>query len=175
HSHLQVFATDTPGNTFEEEFTSSLRYYREEGRSYWADLLQEEERLGERWVGRGAQSAWLASFVSQSLLADTLVLFPEHQTILDLSDEALDEFCRGLGQALQHLESQGVYSFNLAWFSGVVGSQEMCLHARLSPRLYLTPSLWGTDTTALQHLYQEHFMVQTPEAAASALRQAFKL
>ena len=175
HSHLQVFATDTPGNTLEEEFTSSLRYYREEGRSYWADLLLEEERLGERWVGRGAHSAWLTSFVSQSLLADTLVLFPEHQTILDLSDEALDEFCRGLGQALQHLASQGVYSFNLAWFPGVAGSQEMCLHARLSPRLYLTPRLWGTDTTALQHLYQEHFMVQTPEAAASALQQAFKL
>ena len=57
----------------------------------------------------------------------------------------------------------------------VAGGQEMCLHARLSPRLYLTPSLWGTDTTALQHLYQEHFMVQTPEAAASALQQAIKL
>ena len=80
-----------------------------------------------------------------------------------------------LGQALQHLASQEVYSFNLAWFSGVAGSREMCLHARLSPRLYLTPSIWGTDTTALQHLYQEHFMVQTPEAAATALQQAIKL
>ena len=175
HPHLQILATDTPGNTLQEELTASLRYYREEGRSYWADLLLEEERLGERWVGRGIHSAWLTSFVSRSLLADTLVLFPEYQTILDLSDEALDEFCRGLGQTLHHLASQGVYSFNLAWFSGVAGSQEMCLHARLSPRLYLTPSIWGTDTTALQHLYQEHFMVQTPEAAASALQQAFKL
>src|SRR5205085_12047968 len=106
-------------------------------------------------------------------LADTLILFPEHQTIGDLSAEALDEFCRGLGQALEYLASQGVYSFNLAWFCGV--GQQMCLHARLSPRLYLTPSIWGTDTTALQHLYQEHFMVQTPEAAASALQQAIKL
>jgi hypothetical protein len=53
---------------------------REEGRSYWADLLLAEERLGERWVARGAQSVWLTSFVSQSLLAETLILFPEHQT-----------------------------------------------------------------------------------------------
>lgn len=175
HPHLQVLATDTPGNTLEEELRASSRYYREEGRSYWTDLLLEEERLGERWVARGRHSSWLTSFVSQSLLADTLVLFPEHQTILELSDAALQEFCRGLEQALQHLASQSVYSFNLAWFSGVDGSHEMCLHARLSPRLYLTPSIWGTDTTALQHLYQEHFMVQTPEAAASALRQAIKL
>jgi hypothetical protein len=109
------------------------------------------------------------------LLADTLILFPEIQTILDLTDEGLEEFCRGLRQALGHLASQGVYSFNLAWFSGVAGSQEMCLHARLSPRVYLTPSIWGTDTTALQHLYQEHFMVQTPEVVATALQQAIQL
>ena len=175
HPHLQILATDTPGNTLEEELTCSLHYYREKGRSYWADLLSEEERLGERWVARGAHSAWITSFVSRSLLADTLILFPEIQTFLELTDEGLDEFCRGLGQALQHLASQGVYSFNLAWFSGIAGSQEMCLHARLSPRLYLTQSLWGTDTTSLQHLYQEYFMVQAPEVVATALRQAIKL
>jgi UDPglucose--hexose-1-phosphate uridylyltransferase len=174
HPHLQVLATNTPGNTLQEKIAASVRYYREEGRSYWDDLLLEEERLGERWIGQGTFSTWLTSFVSQSLLADTLVLFPAYQTILELSDAALAEFCRGLGQALQHLASQGVYSFNLAWYSGVVGSKEMCLHVRLSPRLYLTPSLWGTDTTALQHLYQEHFMVQTPEAAAATFRQAIK-
>jgi len=175
HPHLQILATDTPGNTLDEELTCSLHYYREKGRSYWADLLSEEERLGERWVARGAHSAWITSFVSRSLLADTLILFPEIQTFLDLTDEGLDEFCRGLGQALHLLASQGVYSFNLAWFSGIAGSQEMCLHARLSPRLYLTPSLWGTDTTSLQHLYQEYFMVQAPEVVATALRQAIKL
>lgn len=175
HPHLQVLATDTPGNTLEEEINGSTRYYREEGHSYWADLLSAEEDLGERWVARGAHSAWLTSFVSQSLLADILMLFPEIHTFGALTAEGLDEFCRGLGQALRFLASQGIYSFNLAWFSGVAGSQEMCLHARLSPRLYLTPSLWGSDTTALQHLYQEHFMVQTPEAAAAALRQAIQL
>lgn len=175
HPHLQVLATDTPGNTLEEELQCSAHYYQAEGRSYWADLLAAEEALGERWITRGAQSAWLTSFVSRSLLADTLIVFPEIQTFVDLTDEALDEFCRGLGQALVYLASQGVYSFNLAWFSGVTGSQEMCLHAQLSPRLYLTPQLWGTDTTALQHLYQEHFMVQTPEAAAAALQQAIHL
>jgi UDPglucose--hexose-1-phosphate uridylyltransferase len=175
HPHLQVFATDTPGNALQDELAASLRYYQETGQSYWADLLREEERLGERFVAQGKHSAWLTSFVSQSLLADTLILFPGRQTLLDLSQEALDEFCRGLVQALQHLESQGVYSLNLAWFSGVGGREDSWLHARLSPRLYLTPRIWGVDTTALQHLYQEHFMVQTPEDAAQALRQAIKL
>jgi UDPglucose--hexose-1-phosphate uridylyltransferase len=172
HPHLQLYATDTPGNALEAELDASARYAQAEGRPYWADLIAEEERLGERFVARGAHSVWLTSFVSESLLADTLVIFPEVRTFGDLSAAALDEFCRGLAQALGHLEAQGVYSFNLGWYSGAAGRDDFWLHARLSPRVYMAPRLWGTDTSALQHLYHEHFMVRTPEAAAQALRPA---
>lgn len=180
HPHLQIFATDTPGNALEAELAASQRYMAAEGRSYWTDLVAEEERLGERFIARGAHTAWLSAFVSESLLADTLVIFPERHSLLELVDapdqtgqQALDEFCRGLAQALGALAAQGVYSFNLAWFSGAARDEDhFRLHARLSPRVYMTPRLWGTDTSALQHLYHEHFMVQTPEAAAASLRGA---
>jgi UDPglucose--hexose-1-phosphate uridylyltransferase len=175
HPHLQIFATDAPGNALEDELLFSQRYYQENGRPYWADLLAEEERLGERFVAQGTHTAWLTSFVSQSVLADTLILFPGQTTFADLGEEALDEFCRGLGQALRHLDAQGVYSFNLACFSGVAGREDSWLHVRLSPRIYMTPRIWGGDTGALQHLYQEHFMMQTPEALAAMLRQAITL
>lgn len=175
HPHLQLFATDAPGNALEEERDASARYLQSEGRSYWADLLEAEERLGERFIARGAHSAWLSAFVSQSLLADVLVVFPEQQTLVDLPDAALDEFCGGLGQTLRVWAVQGVYSFNVAFFPTTPDRPDAWLHARLSPRVYMTPRLWGTDTSALQHLYGEHFMVQTPEAAASALRAALRL
>jgi galactose-1-phosphate uridylyltransferase len=149
-----------------------------EGRPYWLDLVAEEERQGERFIARGAHTAWLTAFVSQSLLADTLVVFPNHHTLLDLDDAALDEFCRGLAQTLGQLAAEGVYSFNLAWYAGAVDGRDddhSRLHARLSPRVYMTPRLWGTDTSALQHLYHEHFMVRAPEAAAAGLRPVLDL
>ncbi len=175
HPHLQLFASDTPGNALEDTLAAGLRYYQENGRPYWAELLEEEERLGERFIARGKHSTWLTSFISQSILADVLVVFPEQYTLYDLRDEALNEFCQGLVQVLQALESQGIYSFNLGFFSSVVGREDTWLHARLSPRVYMVPRIWGSDTSALQHLYQEHFMVQTPEALAQSLRQAIKL
>jgi UDPglucose--hexose-1-phosphate uridylyltransferase len=175
HPHLQLFATDTPGNALEQELAASLRYYQAEGRPYWADLADEEERRGERFVTRGRHSAWMTSFISESLLSDLLVVFPERRTLLDLPEAGLAEFCDGLMQALRHLASQGVYSFNLAWYSGASDRDDFWLHARLSPRVYMTPRIWGTDTSALQHLYHEHFMVQSPESAAQALRQALRL
>lgn len=179
HPHLQLFATDTPGNALEEELAASARYFQGEGRAYWADLLEMEERLGERFIGRGTHTAWLTSFVSQSLLADTLILFPgPARTLTDLPEAALEEFCAGLCQALGALAAQGIYSFNLAFYpapSATPDREDFWLHARLSPRVYMTPRIWGTDTSALQHLYGEHFMVQTPEAAASALRGVLRL
>jgi UDPglucose--hexose-1-phosphate uridylyltransferase len=175
HPHLQLCATDTPGNALEHELEASQRYARAEAHPYWLDLIQAEEKEGERFVARGAHSVWLTDFVSQSLLADILIVFPEKHTLLELSDPEVEEFCRGLSRLLQHLESQGVYSFNLAWFSATPDRDDFWLHARVSPRVYMTPRLWGADTSALQHLYQEHFMVQTPETAAQALRGTLQL
>jgi UDPglucose--hexose-1-phosphate uridylyltransferase len=177
HPHIQLFATDTPGNVLEEELAASARYYHSEGRVYWADLLEAEERAGERFIARGTHTAWLTSFVSQSILADSLILFPGQRTFTDLPDAALEEFCVGLHQALGGLAAQGIYSFNLGFFPAPLPGDrsDFWLHARLSPRVYMMPRVWGTDTTSLQHLYGEHFMVQTPEAAASALREAIRL
>lgn len=169
HPHLQIFATDTPGNTLETELTASRRYFEAESRTYWEDLIREEERLGERFVAAGRHTAWLTSFVSQSLLADTLIIFSGRRTLMDVPDEAMDEFCRGLSQALGHLATEGVYSFNLAVYSGMSDREDFWTHARISPRVYMTPRLWGTDTSALQHLYGEHYMVRTPEALARAV------
>lgn len=174
HPHLQLFATDTPGNALEEELAASARYAQAEGHCYWADLLATEERLSERFIARGAHSAWLAGFASQSLLADTLILFPGQRTLTGLPDAALDEFCSGLTQALRALAAQGVYSFNLAFYPSAAARDDFWLHARLSPRVYMAPRVWGTDTSALQHLYGEHFMVQTPEAMAGMLRDAVR-
>jgi hypothetical protein len=64
---------------------------------------------------------------ARKLPAILIHVFPEHQTIVDLSAEALDEFYRGLGQALDHLASQGVYSFNLAWFPANVERRSLPL------------------------------------------------
>jgi UDPglucose--hexose-1-phosphate uridylyltransferase len=175
HPHLQLSATDTPGNALEWELEASQRYAAENGHPYWLDLMQAEEDAGERFVARGTHSVWITDFVSQSLLADIDVLFPERHTLLDLSSDALAEFCRGLCAVLQQFESQGIYSFNLAWFSATSRRDDYWLHARVSPRVYMAPRLWGVDTSALQHLYQEHFMVQTPETAAELLRGTLHL
>lgn len=175
HPHLQVLATDTPGNTHAEELAASERYLQTEGRPYWADLVEAEEKLGERFIARGRHTVWLTAFVSYSPLSDVLVIFPGRRSWLELPEEALDEFAGGLVRVLRALESQGVYSFNLGSFPGTEDRDDVWLHVRLSPRLYVTPHLRGTDVAALQMLYREPFMVRTPEEVAATLRESVLL
>lgn len=177
HPHLQLFATDMPGNTLERELAATAAYAAAEGgsRSYWADLLAAEEAQGERYIARGAHTAWLMDFISQGLLGDLLIVFPGQRTLPNLPDAALDELCAGLSQALPALGTQGVYSFNMAFYPAPPDRPGFWLHARLSPRIYLSPRIWGADTSALQHLYDEHFMVRPPEEMARGLRGAIQL
>lgn len=174
HPHLQVFATDTAGNTHREELEASHRYFEETGRAYWADLVEAEERHGERFVARGRHTVWMTSFVSQSPLTDLLVVFPEQRTMTAMPAEAVSELATGLVQSFRHLASRGVYSFNLAWFPGTEERSDFWLHLRLSPRLYLSPKVWAADTSTLQHLYRESYMIWTPEEVATGLREAVR-
>jgi UDPglucose--hexose-1-phosphate uridylyltransferase len=175
HPHWQVFATDTTGNTHREELEGSARYRSATGRSFWADWVEAEEKLRERFVARGAHTVWCTSFVSDSPLSDLLILFPERATVLELPDAAVDEFLGGLMQVFRYLAGRGVYSFNLAAFPGPAGQRDDWLHFRLSPRLYLSPYTKTTDTSTLQHLYREPFMIWPPEAEAERLQQALRL
>ncbi|HYA43416.1 MAG TPA: hypothetical protein VEF34_19095 [Syntrophobacteraceae bacterium] len=175
HPHLQVYATDIPGNFLGTELAASLRYFEAEGRPYWTDLIDEEERRGERMIARGRHTAWLTAFVSLSVLSDALVIFPEARTMKELSEEALEEFSVGLAQVLGYLDSQGIYSFSLGWFPGLLEGKHFRLHARLTPRLYIAPQVWCTDAPTLSYLYRDHFMIRTPEDLALGLRSVIRL
>lgn len=175
HPHGHAFVTDTPWNAHREELDASLGYLEREGRPFWRDLLEEEERLGERFVARGRHTAWVTPFVSRSPLSDVLAVFPDRTCLEDLPDAAMREFAVGLTQVLRRLEERGVYSFNVGWFAGTQGRDDFWLHARLSPRLWIHPVTRGSDTAFIQHLYDEPFMVQTPEELAEALRGAVDL
>ncbi|MBX5465286.1 MAG: hypothetical protein IRZ26_07020 [Clostridia bacterium] len=174
HPHLQAFLTETPGNALEQELEASRRWAAAAGRPYWAELVEAEERLGERFVARGRASVWLTAFVSQGPLSDLLVVFPGRSTLAELPEEAVAELAEGLVQALRYLAGRGVSSFNLAFFPAAGERDDFWLHLRLSPRLYLAPRLGASDISSLQHLYQEPYMIWTPEELAAGLRGAVR-
>lgn len=171
HPHLQVYLTRTPGNALQRMISASSEYLSRTGRSFWQDFLDKELELGERIVYVGRNMVWLTAFISSSPLADIQAIFPGKSTLFDFDRDELEECVHILSQVLGWLGAQGVYSLNMAWFPGLQGQDGYTLQLKISPRLYLAPQVWCTDTPALTQLYQEPFMIWSPEDVAQKIRK----
>ncbi|HMA67102.1 MAG TPA: hypothetical protein VKO20_04725 [Desulfosalsimonadaceae bacterium] len=171
HPHFQVYATKTPGNFLQSMLTAEKDYYQTNNRSYWEDYLGAETGSGERLITEAKHSIWLTDFVPLSALSDIIAVFPNRQTLFDLNENELAETSRMLGSMLQYLGSYGVYSLNMAWLPAVPEQKEHWLQLRISPRLYLAPHVWCTETPSLVYQYQESFSIWSPEETAKELRE----
>lgn len=177
HAHFQAFSTNQPGALLEQEVRASRRFWRRQQRTFWEELTTAEEAAAERFVARGRDTIWLTPFVSQSVVSDLMALFPGRSRLEDLTSEQVAEFVAGLELALSAFQDEGVRAFNLAFYAAPVGeiTPHFWLHVRVSPRIYFNPSIYGSDTTSWQHLLDEPFMVRSPEALATRLRDRFAL
>src|ERR1019366_2368311 len=101
---------------------------------------------------------------------------PYWQELADTEEASGERFVAGGRVALAAFHEEGVRAFNLAFYGAP--SQERTphfwLHARVSPRIYFSPAIRGSDNTSWQHLLDEPFMVRSPEALAERLRDRFR-
>ena len=175
HPHLQVVLTSHSGNALDRQFQGEQAYFAHAGRCYWQDLLEQEERRAERWIGRENDVAWMVPYAPTGLLGDCLAVFPGRATLLDLTEADVDAFARSLVRILRGFAGRGLWSFNLSFFPDSFGaaSGTRWLTAKLLPRFYLNPKLHVTDSSYLQLLLEEKLGMIYPEETAALLRGAF--
>lgn len=170
HPHFQVYATTVPGNFLQTVLDASKDYYQSKARIYWEDYLNAEIKTGQRLIKEAEHSVWLTDFVSLSALTDILAIFPNRQTVFDLTEAEREEAGIILDAVLKYLGRQGVYSLNMAWMPALQGRQDYWLQLRVSPRMYMAPHVWCTETPSLVYQYQESFMVWSPEETAKEMQ-----
>jgi len=170
HPHFQVYATETPGNFIPTQMVASQAYYRKNKRIYWEDYVESEIQAGERLIKETASGIWLTDFVSLSALTDIIGIFPHKQTLFDLSRKEIEDAGRMINSLIYYLGQQGVYSLNMSWMPALQGRKDYWLQLRISPRLYMAPQVWCTDTPSFFYQYQESFMLWLPEDTAGDIR-----
>jgi galactose-1-phosphate uridylyltransferase len=175
HPHMQVVLTTNPGNTVTRLLAAEAEYHGRTGRAYLADLLAEEEKRGERWVGRTGGVAWHVPFVPGGVLGDAQAVFPGCATLADLGEADMADFARGLARILRGFTERGLWSFNLAFMPARFGPRDAAGHvlcARVLPRLYVSPALHASDASSLKTLLEESAAMVYPEETAALLRAA---
>jgi UDPglucose--hexose-1-phosphate uridylyltransferase len=173
HPHLQANAGYRPTNFQRLLLEASRKYYIKRGTNYWSDLLEQERRSGERYIGASGRTQWLASFAPRGRLADILVLFPDKASVAELDEDDLRDFAAGLLKVFDYLDELNLISFNMSTYSGFDKGQ-FWAQARIAPRgLLLYSPIETSDQFYYQVLQDENICILPPEDACTGLKKRF--
>ncbi len=171
HPHLQIIASEFPGNLFRKLLEQSKHFYLEHEQNYWEKLCSIEKKQDKRFIGERGKGCWLASFAPLGILGEFMGIFPEIHTIFDVDENAIDDLTDGLVHLFKYFRSENIYSFNVGLFFAPSGAQKYFpMQIRIVPRTFLNLSERPPDINALQMVMQEPFAVVHPESQCAKLK-----
>jgi UDPglucose--hexose-1-phosphate uridylyltransferase len=173
HPHQQYFATQNPGNQFLDELKASERFYSTNKVNYWSELIKEEQKIGERYIGKIRSSHWLSSFVSLGILGEIICVFPNVFCIDDFTEANIYDLVSGLLRVFQYYISSNIYSLNASLFFGPEGQKYFPCYFRVIPRTFLNMRDYAPDLNFFQAILSEPVSVVMPEELCKDVRQYF--
>ena len=173
HPHLQALASDLPLPATHELLAASASYFQNHRSSYWAELVNEEERLGDRYLAKLGKVHWLTPFAPMGL-NESQAIVPKVSDLSFLSDEDLHSLAEGVVKILGYYHDIGVRSFNMAVYSGPFGEalDFFDLSLRIVSRYGYKPR-FVSDIWAFQYLLGGQEVYETPEETCSKLKKYF--
>lgn len=174
HPHFQALASDHPLQATRELLEASASYYRKQASSYWVELVQEERRVGERYLGKLGKVQWLTPFAPKGL-NEAQAIVSKVSNLGSISDADLADIAEGLVKVLAYYHDTGVRSFNIAVYSGLFGEtlDYFDLNLRIVSRYGYKPR-FVSDVWALEYLLGEQEVYEAPEETCSKLRKYFQ-
>jgi galactose-1-phosphate uridylyltransferase len=174
HPHVQALASDLPLQATHELLEASAAYFRKQASSYWADLVQEERRVGERYLGKLGKVQWLTPYAPRGL-NEAQAIVSGVSSLGSISDVDLTDIAEGIVKVLGYYQDTGVRSFNIAVYSGPFGETLDCfdLNLRIVSRYGYKPR-FVSDVWALQYLLGEQEVYEAPEETCSKLKKYFE-
>ena len=175
HPHFQVVAGDLACTYPEWVLEASRRYFDEHGTPYWADLVETEERIGQRYIGRTGPVHWLASYSPQGT-NEILGILPHRRDFLEMDAEDLEGLAEGFSGVLKGYGAMGLSTFNFTLYSGglAAGDAAFRCHLRIVSRQNVYEN-YRTDDYFLQKMLRNELILTLPEVLAVNLRVSMGL
>ncbi|TYO97774.1 hypothetical protein [Desulfallas thermosapovorans] len=171
HPHLQVLAGKEPSNYDKQLIRASENYLTKHKSNYWTDLINSEINNGDRYVGQTGQVHWLCAFAPRHI-GDVMGILPGKQTIVDITDDDLNDLAAGLCKVIRYYNQNNIVSFNAALFFTSNENKGFAIHVRIVGRFTIFP-LVGSDITHMQIMHDDPWTVLLPETIAQELKKAF--
>jgi len=174
HPHVQVLIDREPTSYLAKLLKSSKEYCIKTGRNYWEEIVEEEERLDQRFIHKDKSLSCIASFAPQGN-REIQIIFTGISSIAQLDKRRIEDFSRCIIKILRSYKDMDVRSFNLSSFSGPIN--EPLEYYSLNLKIISRPSFqayWTNDTGFMERFQYESIVEQKPEDVAAGMRRFIK-
>lgn len=168
HPHLQTLVDDRGTNRHRRRVSAQRDYYRNEGRNFYHDLL-DEERDGERYVGQVGDVEWYAPFAPQHHYHVRGVVTGTAD--VDAESTVMGDLAMGLTNTLSFFAEEGLNSFNFA-VQLVPDDEAVTPVLDVIGRSVFDQYYWS-DATFFDTLHEEGVIDVAPEEYATAAASHF--
>lgn len=168
HPHLQALVDDHGTNESRRRLKGEREYHDEHGRTFWADLV-DEERDGHRYVGSTGDVDWVAPFAPRTQWHVAGVT--NVTGVLDPEDSVVTELARGIENVLAYYADRGLNAYN---FTLRMAPDEPASPAVLD--IVARPTFdehYVNDSFYLQTLHDERVVDEAPEVYAEDVAAFF--
>lgn len=164
HPHIQVLASEHQTRYQAVNAAAEEQFHNEHGMDYYETLIEEERRLGVRWIGQKGALSWVHAFAPRSHM-DFIGVFKEGLSLAELDASSWEALADSLMCFFQYIKAKGLASFNMALFIPVTPSSGK-MHIRLVPR-FTHGALGTSDMHVLNFLHGESISLKAPEIIAA--------
>ena len=173
HPHSQILVERQSLPFQAELLRRSEEYFVCNRRNYWEELVEQEGKLGERFIYDSNSLSVIASFAPRGF-NEIQFIFKEGSSLTELSQRQVSDFAICFAKVLYGYKKLGIGSFNLVTYSGPVG--EELPHYRLNAKLISRPypqGIYTNDTGPMERLYNVWVIDTLPEMVAKNMRSFF--
>jgi len=175
HPHVQILVDRVPAPQLRKLVEKSKGYFAQHGSNYWRDLIEQEKRLGHRYIGEQGSVTVVASYAPRGN-AEVELILKDIGNLADLNEKQARDFAACIVKILRCYKGMGVNSFNLVTFSTPVGENPdyYWLNARIISRPVFQP-FYTSDAGFMERFYDVWVIETLPEDIARQMRPVFAL
>ncbi|MEK7848054.1 MAG: hypothetical protein AAB270_03945 [Chloroflexota bacterium] len=173
HPHLQVLCSDMAYYLLREMVARGQRHQDQYGRNFWEELVDTEQKKGERYLGRIGDTEWLLPFApTREDEVNAVVQGKSH--FLELGEADWEALAEGLCRVLRYYGAKGLSSFNLALYSGPLAASlpYFWMGLKIVSRTSVQP-MPVNDVWYSNNILIDGFVTEPPEDLARGLRPYF--
>ena len=171
HPHFQLIGDEVPTHMTRTYLEAGEKYHKEKGENYWLRLIKDEDKKGERFIGRTGNAVWISSFAPLGNNEISMV-FEGCSSILDLTKEDVSDIADGLLRIFKGYSGMGKTSFNFSVYSGLKNMEYFCLNAKIITRPN-AQKYFTADSGFMEALHKERIVETLPESLAEDFRRYF--